>query len=65
MAAEWIPEGTTLRKNVRAGKAHWRRVILTDGSVLDNGRAGAKWAEATGGGYTTNRNRIALARSMD
>jgi len=35
--AEWTPEGTALRKSIRAGKAHWRRV---DGASLEGADIG-------------------------
>jgi len=41
-----------------------RTVLFTGGLVLDDGRAGAGWVEATEGNYITHRKMAALGKGM-
>jgi len=41
-----------------------RKVVFSDASVLDDGRAGAGWVDATGGGFLTNADRAPLGKGM-
>ena len=41
-----------------------RTVLFTGRSVLDDGRAGARWVKATGGDYITHRKMAALSKGM-
>jgi len=48
--------------NAQVGEEY--RVFFTDELVLDDGRAGAGWVEATGGGCLANQGRAELDRGL-